>query len=48
MKCYVWNCSREAVIYIRLTTPPHNLMPCCQDHANEFPKQYKRVPFVEG
>ena len=41
--CYVWNCTRKAVIFIELTTSPHKRMPCCQEHADEFPPEYPRV-----
>ena len=47
MKCYVWNCSQKAVIFIELTTPPYKKMPCCQRHADEFPKEYPRVKLDE-
>jgi len=43
MKCYVWNCSSEAVVFIELTTPPNKRVPCCRKHADEFPEDYPRV-----
>lgn len=43
MKCYVWDCSEKAVIYIELTTKPYERMPCCQEHADQFPDDYPRV-----
>jgi len=43
MKCYVWNCNQEAVIFIEFTTEDHKRMPCCQRHADEFPENYPRV-----
>jgi hypothetical protein len=43
MKCYVWNCNQKAVVFVELTIPPYSRMPCCQRHADEFPKEYPRV-----
>jgi hypothetical protein len=44
MKCYVWNCDREAVQLIQLTTSPHKKLPVCREHEQQFPQEYIRFP----
>ena len=43
MKCYVWDCSQDAVIFIEMTTQPYKRLPCCQCHADAFPSEYQRL-----